>query len=98
MQEFTDNIPNLCINCGGCELKHPVSAWDEMPSECGFSGWIFQEREKIKQEIRKKKEKIVEIKSGLDFLTQEELKNSEEEIRRLESEIKLYSKYGSDNW
>ena len=98
MQEFTNETPKLCINCGECELKHPASIWDEMPPKCGFLGWIFQEREKIKQEIRKKKEKIVELKSIIDSLIQEDRKKAEAKIKSLEAEIKLYAKHGSDNW
>lgn len=98
MQEFPNEIPKLCTKCGGCELGHPVSVWDKMPSGCGFSGWIFQEREKIKQKIRKKKEKIIELKSITYFSTPKDIQLNEEEIERLESEIKLYSKYGSQDW
>lgn len=45
--------------------KYPSSPFTELPEGCGFSGWAFQEGEKIKQAIRKLKEELLNYETEL---------------------------------
>ena len=79
-------------------IRGPLSIWDEYPEECGFTGWLFQEREKQKHAVRKIKEQI----HYLSFLEENSLvdKNTtaKEKIEALKKQISPWYKHGADNW
>jgi Fe-S-cluster containining protein len=77
----------------------PASPWAVIPPECGYEGWLFQEKEKIKQNIRKQKEILLQLKILLKTVKEEEdLNKINANIEKIEKNIKKYSKYGSANW
>ena len=93
---------NLCTNYENRPLlcKHfPSSPWAIVPPECGFEGWLFQKREEIKQNVRKEKEELIELKllrrKTNDSETLKKIELVEQKIIR---NIKLYEKYSSENW
>ena len=45
---------DLCKHC-------PSTPWSIVPPNCGFEGWLFWQREEIKQKIRKSKEELLEL-------------------------------------
>ena len=83
---------DLCKHC-------PSTPWSVVPPGCGFEGWLFWQREEIKQKIRKSKEELLELKL-LRMRTKDE--NTLQKINIVEHKIQrgidLYKKYGSENW
>lgn len=80
--------------------KHfPSTPWAIVPPGCGFEGWLFWKREEIKQNVRKEKEELLELKL-LKTRTKdsETLKKIELVEQKLQRNINLYKKYGSENW
>lgn len=83
---------DLCKHC-------PSTPWSIVPPGCGFEGWLFWQREEIKQKIRKSKEELLELKL-LRMRTKDE--NTLQKINIVEHKIQrgidFYKKYGSENW
>ena len=83
---------DLCKHC-------PSTPWSLVPPGCGFEGWLFWQREEIKQKIRKSKEELLELKL-LRMRTKDE--NTLQKINIVEHKIQrgidFYKKYGSENW
>lgn len=96
------NDNNLCENYENRPLlcKHfPSTPWAIVPPNCGFSGWLFWRREEIKQKVRKEKEELIELRllknKTSDKITLDKIELVEQKLQR---NIDLYKKYGSDNW
>ncbi|MBR5555986.1 YkgJ family cysteine cluster protein [bacterium] len=84
--------PDLCRHC-------PSTPWVIVPPGCGFEGWLFMEREKIKAKIRKAKEDLLEMKVLKSKNQNEEtLKKIEAVEAKIQGTIDLYKKYGSYDW
>ena len=83
---------DLCKHC-------PSTPWSIVPPGCGFEGWLFWQREEIKQKIRKSKEELLELKL-LRMRTKDE--NTLQKINivehKIQTSIEFYKKYGSENW
>ncbi|MBO6088632.1 YkgJ family cysteine cluster protein [bacterium] len=81
-----------------CE-HYPSTPWAIVPPGCGFEGWLFWKREEIKQNVRKEKEELLELKL-LKKRTKdaETLKKIELVEQKLQRNIDMYKKYGSENW
>lgn len=83
---------DLCKHC-------PSTPWSIVPPDCGFEGWLFWQREEVKQKIRKSKEELLELKL-LRMRTKDE--NTLQKINIVEHKIQrgidFYKKYGSENW
>ena len=93
---------NLCsIYQDRLELcdRFPSSPWAVVPPGCGFEGWLFQQREGIKQQVRKQKENLLSLEDMLKVTANEELKvKIRETIEKTKGIIELYAKYGSKDW
>lgn len=83
---------DLCKHC-------PSSPWSIVPPGCGFEGWLFWQREEIKQKIRRSKEDLLELKllrmRTNDKDTLQKISSVENKIMK---NIEAYKKYGSENW
>lgn len=87
-----ENRPTLCRHC-------PSSPWVIVPPGCGFEGWLFAKREEDKQKVRRAKEELLELKLLRKRTTnQESLDKISAVEQKLQRNIDLYKKYGSDNW
>ena len=95
--EIKEALKLFCKNCSKCNGHFLTSIWDKMPEGCGLEGWLFQQREKEKQKIRRKKEELLDLEVLL-----KEFPQNEEKIKIAMAEIKnfieIYSKYGSLDW
>ena len=87
-----ENRLDLCRHC-------PSSPWSIVPPGCGFEGWLFWQREEIKQKIRRSKEELLEL-NLLRMRTKDEetLKRISSVEHKITKNIEAYKKYGSDNW
>ncbi len=94
-----DNKCGIYENRPDCCKRAPTGGWSCMPPGCGFEGWQFEEREKIKQKVRKYKEYLIASEAisedgsipGQDY--------SIEELRQIiEKKISPWEKYGSKFW
>lgn len=82
-----------------CRLA-PHDGWSVMPPGCGYAGWQFQERERIKANIRELKEKVYEVDllEGSDAFI-EELDMSLKDFKKfIEEKSKPFQKFGSKGW
>lgn len=82
-----------------CCRRAPRNGWSLFPPECGFKGWQFQQRERVKHNIRKIKEYITELEL-LDPNTQIPSRDmtAKEMIEFLNEKIEPWKKYGSHVW
>jgi len=82
-----------------CCRRAPVHGWSCMPPGCGFEGWQFEEREKIKQKIRKIKEYYIAAEATAENGMVADKDMSVEELGKLvEAKLRPYEKYGSIFW
>lgn len=81
-----------------CE-HFPSTPWAITPPGCGFEGWLFWQREEIKQKVRKEKEELLELQllkqRTNDLNTLDKINLVEQKLIR---NISMYQKYGSDDW
>lgn len=88
------NSDNIDVNA----VRGPISVWDEYPEECGFTGWLFWEREKQKHLVRQIKEEIIALSSlSEDTIVGKDL-TAKTKIEQLRSQIEPWMKHGADNW
>lgn len=87
-----ENRPTLC--------RHfPSTPWAIVPPGCGFEGWLFAKREEDKQKVRKAKEELLELKLlRMRTRDDETLKKISIVEQKIQRNIDLYKKYGSENW
>ena len=84
--------PALCRHC-------PSTPWSIVPPGCGFEGWLFMEREKAKEKIRRAKEELIELKLLKKRSCNDDIiKKIEAVEHKIQTTIDLYKKYGSYDW
>jgi Fe-S-cluster containining protein len=77
----------------------PSSPWAVIPPDCGFEGWIFVEREKHKQRIRKLKEDKIVYQAKLKTeITGKEKNLYKKLIQKIDDRIRLFEKFGANDW
>lgn len=96
--ETRETLKRLCAGCSACGGKFMASIWDKMPEGCKLEGWLFQEREKEKQKIRRKKEELLDLQILLKTANFDLSQEINENIGKIKTEIEIYSKYGSNDW
>lgn len=81
-----------------CKL-FPSTPWAVVPPKCGFEGWLFQQKEKLKQRIRKLKETILSLEvEMLRIKDPEQIERIQDVITKTQETIEKFSRYGADNW
>ncbi len=82
-----------------CCKRAPTGPWACMPPGCGFEGWQFEEREKIKKKVRKLKEYLITAEAISENGQVPGSDMSIDELRKVINEkIKPWEKYGSAYW
>lgn len=82
-----------------CCRRAPRNGWSLFPPDCGFKGWQFQQKERVKASVRAVKERILELQLyPPQALIPGRNKTAREMIEFLESKIKPWEKYGSSMW
>ena len=83
---------DLCKHC-------PSTPWSIVPPGCGFEGWLFWQREEVKQKIRLAKEELLELKLLKLRTNDEETLNKISLVeQKIQRNIDMYKKFGSENW
>ena len=83
---------DLCKHC-------PSTPWSIVPPGCGFEGWLFWQREEVKQKIRLAKEELLELKLLKLRTKDEETLNKISLVeQKIQRNIDMYKKFGSENW
>ena len=87
-----NNKPQICIN-------YPSSPFAKLTENCGYTGFIFMQSEKIKQKIRKLKEEIIHYNAIISTTND---KKEQNQLRKIITShqrfIDKYKDYGSENW
>lgn len=94
-----DNKCSIHSTRPDCCRRAPRNGWSLFPPGCGFKGWQFQQREKVKASVRKLKEYMLE----LDLLAPDTIISGRNmtaaEMKELiNSKIKPWEKYGAHFW
>ena len=77
----------------------PSSPWTITPPDCGFDGWLFQEREAHKKKIRKLKEEQIFYQAKLKTqISKKEKQLYKKLIDKIDERVNLYKKYDADKW
>ena len=77
----------------------PSSPWTVTPHDCGFDGWLFQEREAHKKKIRKLKEEQIFYQAKLKTqISKKEKQLYKKLIDKIDERVNLYKKYDADKW
>lgn len=86
-----ENRPEVCKN-------FPSSPFEGLPDGCGYEGWIFQQREVVKQQIRKQKELLLSLEIKVKKASCQEALKLGQRINKIKKLIESYAKYGSADW
>lgn len=82
-----------------CCKRAPTGPWACMPPGCGFEGWQFEEREKIKKKVRKLKEYLITAEAVAEDGMIPGKDMSLEQLREIiKQKLKPWEKYGSLYW
>lgn len=79
-------------------IRGPVGIWDDYPENCGYSGWIFWEREKQKHLVRKVKEELYALSFFSDEMLVAKDETAKQKRERLAKQISHWDKHGGQNW
>ena len=82
-----------------CCRRAPRNGWSLFPPGCGFKGWQFQQRERVKFNVRKLKETLLDFELLNDdtILPTSNITVREAREKILEK-IALWDKYGATYW
>lgn len=89
--QIYENRPEACKN-------FPSSPFEGLPEGCGYEGWIFRQREVLKQQIRKQKELLLSLEIKLKKASCKEALKLSQRINKIKKLVDSYAKYGSKNW
>ena len=97
--KFLEN--NLCTNENKPEIcsNYPSSPFVNLPENCTCCGYIFMQKEKIKQQIRRLKEEIIHYDAIIVSINDKKEQNRLQKIiTAKEKFIEKYKEYGSEDW
>lgn len=87
-----EHRPLLCI-------LSPHSPWSIVPPNCGFQGWLDEQKEIKIKEIKHQKDNLKELNELLKIATtQNQIDEINKRIEKTEEIIAYYKKYGSEEW
>lgn len=82
-----------------CCRRAPRNGWSLFPPGCGFLGWQFMQRERVKETIRKLKEYLIELDLlSPDYVIPDRNVTASELKEVILERIKPWEKYGADFW
>ena len=82
-----------------CCRRAPRNGWSLFPPGCGFKGWQFMQKEKVKASVRALKEYLLELELlPEDKVLPEKGKTVKEMKDFIKEKIKPWEKYGALYW
>ncbi len=94
-----DNRCGIYENRPECCKRAPNNPWSCMPPGCGFEGWQFEQREKIKKEVRKLKEYLIAAEAAAEDGIVPGKDISIDDLRKIVAQkISPWKKYGAELW
>ena len=94
-----DNFCTIYQTRPDCCRRVPHNGWSLLAPDCGFKGWQFQQREKVKASVRKLKEYLAELGLLSDNDVLPDKNKTVKEMRNLiQEKIKPWEKYGAAYW
>lgn len=82
-----------------CCRRAPRNGWSLFPPDCGFKGWQFQQKERVKSSVRALKEYLLELELLSDDLILKDRNKTVKEMKDfIKSKIKPWEKYGAQYW
>lgn len=94
-----ENLCSIHATRPDCCRRAPRNGWSFFPPDCGFKGWQFQQREKVKCSVRKLKEYLLELElMSDDDVVQGRNKTVKEMKDFINKKIAPWKKYGADFW
>lgn len=94
-----DNKCSIHATRPDCCRRAPRNGWSLFPPGCGFKGWQFQQRERVKSSVRKLKEYLMELDVlDDDILIPGRGKTAGEMKAFIKEKIKPWEKYGAKFW
>lgn len=94
-----DNKCSIHATRPDCCRRAPRNGWSFFPPDCGYKGWQFQQRERVKSSVRKLKEYLLELELlNDDFILPGRNKTVKEMKELINSKIKPWNKYGAEIW
>lgn len=82
-----------------CCRRAPRNGWSIFPPGCGFKGWQFMQKERVKETVRKLKEYMLELDLlPPDYVIPTRNVTAAELKQIIEDRIKPWEKYGAELW
>ncbi len=95
----SDNKCSIHATRPDCCRRAPRNGWSLFPPGCGFKGWQFQQKERVKSTVRKLKEYILELELlSPDTVIENKNMTASELIDFIKEKIKPWEKYGAKYW
>ena len=94
-----NNICSIYQTRPDCCRRVPHNGWSLLAQDCGFKGWQFQQRERVKAYVRKLKEYLAELELvAQDTILPGKNKTAGEMKKLINEKIKPLKKYGAKYW
>ena len=94
-----DNLCSIHATRPDCCRRAPRNGWSLFPPGCGFKGWQFQHKERIKASVRGLKEVLVDMSLLSDDFYLEDRGMTVGEFKEfINDKIKPWEKYGASFW
>lgn len=94
-----DNKCSIHATRPDCCRRAPRNGWSLFPPDCGFKGWQFLQKEKVKATVRKLKEYQLELELlPPDTFIKTRNMSAVELITYIDDRIKPWEKYGAKYW
>ena len=94
-----DNKCSIHSTRPDCCRRAPRNGWSLFPPNCGFKGWQFQQKERVKHSVRKLKEYLYELDLvPPDTIIEGRNMTAAEMKQQIYEKIKPWDKYGSEVW
>ena len=82
-----------------CCRRAPRNGWTIFPPDCGFAGWQFMQRERVKETIRKLKEYLLELELfDEDYVIPERNITAGELKKIINERINPWEEFGAKLW